>query len=820
MSSFRHGAETFFESLIGRVIRYRYGVVLIVLIIAGFLATNIRNLQFDTSNEGFLHPDDPIMETYNQFRDLFGRDDMLILAIHSDDIFSREFLEKLRNLHQELEEELPYLNDITSMINARSTRGEEDVLLVDDLLANFPETEKEISTLRNRVMENPLYRNQLISENALYTTIVIESDVYTSSAETDLLSGFDEESPETEGPDRASGKFLSDEENSEFVSAAHEVVEKYNTEQFQIFMAGSPVVMDSIKQFMKKDVKNFMRLAVIVIGFCLFIMFRRLSGVGLPLVIVSLAVTSTIGLMALLGVSFKLPTTILPSFLLAVGIGASVHVLSLTYQNLRRGMVQNQAIIAAFVHSGLAIVMTSLTTAVGLASFAFGDVAPIADLGIFSSIGVLFALLYSLTFLPALLSIVPLRDKSAVQNESISKMDTVLDTIADFSIRRYRLILSISAIIIVVAAIGAAQVRFSHHVLKWLPEGLNERVATEVIDRELKGTVILEVILDTGVENGLYDRNVLLSIDKLTKEMEEDYRDKQVFIGKTISVTTILKEIHQALHGNNPDYYKIPDNQKLIPQEFLLFENSGSDDLQDVVDSRFQIARITLKVPWQDALLYTSFISDINSRFSTEFSDRSLPDGEPMTITVTGIMSIFGRIITAAIFSAAQSYVVALLIITILMIVLIGNWKLGFISMIPNLTPILSVVGFMGWASIQFDMFTMLIAPIAIGLAVDDTIHFMYNFRKYFEETGDVSDAVHHTLHTAGRAMLTTSIVLSIGFFIFMLASMNNLFYFGLLTGIAILLALAADLILAPALMEFAMGNKVQRVNENIGAGD
>jgi predicted RND superfamily exporter protein len=350
------------------------------------------------------------------------------------------------------------------------------------------------------------------------------------------------------------------------------------------------------------------------------------------------------------------------------------------------------------------------------------------------------------------------------------------------------------------------QVRFSHQVLNWLPEDLDVRISTEVIDRELKGSVILEVLLDTGVENGLYDRETLVAIDRLTEELERDFASEQVFVGKSIAVTTILKEIHQALHENDPEFYQVPENERLIPQEFLLFENSGSDDLQDVVDSRFQIARITLKVPWQDALLYRSFINEAQDRFEEEFGGKSLAGGAPMQVTITGIMSIFGRIISAAIYSTAQSYIIALGIITLLMIVLIGNLKLGFISMIPNLTPILCVVGFMGWASIQFDMFTMLIAPIAIGLAVDDTIHFMYNFKKYFEQTGDVREAVHRTLQTAGRAMLTTSVVLSIGFFIFTQASMNNLFYFGLLTGIAILLALAADLVLAPALMALTVG--------------
>ncbi|RZW22344.1 MAG: hypothetical protein EX260_05425, partial [Desulfobulbaceae bacterium] len=229
--------------------------------------------------------------------------------------------------------------------------------------------------------------------------------------------------------------------------------------------------------------------------------------------------------------------------------------------------------------------------------------------------------------------------------------------------------------------------------------------------------------------------------------------------------------------------------------------NTGSDDLDNLTDSQYRFARITLKVPWQDALLYIPFISDVTDRFSDTFAHRTLEGGQPMYVTATGIMSLFGRIIYAAMYSAAQSYGIALVVITIMMILLIGNLKLGLISMIPNLAPIITVLGLMGWLAINLDMFTMLIASIVIGLAVDDTIHFMYNFKRYYQQTGDLKEAVENTLMTAGRAMLTTSVVLSFGFFIFIFAAMNNLFYFGLLAGSAVLLALGADLLLAPALM-------------------
>ena len=801
-------AEQFFEIFIGMIIKFRIPVLLVTVVLTGLLASNIRFLQFDTSNEGFLHENDPILTTYNEFRDQFGRDDMLALAIHSDNIFSNGFLAKLKKLHEELAETIPHVNEITSMVNVRSTRGEGDVLLVDDLLADFPETEAELLSLRDRVMSNPLYINQLVSLDGLYTTVIIESDVYTSSDDDndDLLAGFDDSALDEENTGRASGKFLSDAENSLFVKAVSEVVDRYNSEDFTIYFAGTPAVMYSIKHFMKKDMKKFIRLAVAIIGICLFVLFRRISGVILPLLVVALSVLSTVGLMAFLGISFKIPTTILPSFLLAVGVGASVHVLSLTFQNLRKGQLQGEAIVAAFSHSGLAIVMTSLTTAAGLASFSMAKVAPIADLGLFSAVGVMISLLYTLTFLPALLSLLPLKQVTEKHVGDRTIVDRLLDSIAEFSVRRYSMVLTISACILVTGLVGITRIHFSHNVLEWLPQDLDVRQSTVVIDRELRGSVVLEVILDTGRENGLYHRSVLLAMDRLTQKIEKDYRDHEVFVGKTISITTILKEIHQALHENDPSFYRIPTNEKLIPQEFLLFENSGSDDLQDVVDSQFRLARITFKVPWQDALLYVPFMNDIKSRFQSEFDGKQLPGGEKMQVTVTGIMSLFGRIIHAAIYSAAQSYGIALVVITFLMVVLIGDLRLGFISMVPNLAPICTVLGFMGWMSIQLDMFTMLIASIAIGLAVDDTIHFMYNFKRYYEKTSDVGEAVRRTLHTAGRAMMTTSVVLSIGFFIFMFASMGNLFYFGLLTGIAIILALLSDLFLAPALMALVLG--------------
>ncbi len=799
------------EVFITSVLRFRLPVLVGILLCTTLLGWQLQHLKFDTSNEGFLHEDDPYLKTYNQFREEFGRDDFLVLAVYSEELFSSEALDKLRALHEDLLGSVPFLEDITSLINIRDVRGEDDTLLVDELLLQTPTTPGELAELRERVLGNPLYINNLVSENGKYTAILLQSQVYGGDPDGDLFSGFDEPSEEDESGDSPEQRYLSDLENDIFVEAVHEVVARHQDPSFLISAAGPPVNLHAIKYYMQQDAFTFMKLALLVIGSCLFLMFRRASGVILPLMLVGLSLVSTVGLMTMLGVSFKLPTTMLPSFILTVGVGASIHVLSLTYQNIRHGKDRHAAIVSAYGHSGLALMMTSLTTSAGLASFSMAKVAPIADLGIFSAIGVGISLIYTFTFLPATLSLLPLKPMVPEKPIRPGLMDRFLRAVAAFSIRRYRLVLAFAAVVVLLGLAGVSRVLFSHDGLEWLPEELGVRQATQVLDRELKGTVVLEMVLDTGRENGLYDRATLLDIERLMAELVDDYADHEVPIGKALAITTLLKEIHQALHGNDPAFYKIPDNEKLIPQEFLLFTNTGSDDIDNLTDSQYRYARITLKVPWQDALLYIPFIRDVTERFSDTFTKRRLEGGDPMQVTATGIMSLFGRIIHAAMYSAAQSYAIALVVITFMMIVLIGNLKLGLISMIPNLAPIITVLGLMGWLSINLDMFTMLIASIVIGLAVDDTIHFMYNFKRYYTQTGDLHEAVENTLLTAGRAMLTTSVVLSIGFFIFMFAAMNNLFYFGLLAGSAVLLALGADLLLAPALMTLVIHKKDKR---------
>jgi predicted RND superfamily exporter protein len=803
-----------FEVLSDYIFDNKIKIIMIVLLLTLGLASNLRNIYMDTSTEGFLHKTDQMRLDYDKFREQFGRDEKILLAIQTPNVFTLDFIKKLNALHIELENTLPYIDDVNSLINARNTRGTVDSLIVDDLFEDIPTTKKGLDFKKTLTMNNPILKNLMINDDATITTIIIDTQTYSSLDEngdfiktTSNVNDFDEDefsgSNELTNTDTTNRKFLTDKENNLIVNSVNEIVKKYQSEDFKILISGTAVINSELKSSMVSDMQSFIKIVLLVMAFFLALMFRRVSGVILPLFIVLLTVVSSLSLMALFGAPITVVTQILPSFLLAVTIGATIHLLSIFFKEFNITKDKKGSLRYAMGHSGLAIVMTSFTTAAGLWSFSFSELAPVANLGVFAASGVLLGLLFTLVLLPALISLINMNPKNVVMigdNEVETPMDKFLIKIATISVSHPKLIVTISSIIIFLSLIIASNLRFSHKPIVWFDETHPVRVATNLVDKEMNGSVTLEIIVDTKLENGLYNPEILNSIDTFSKNILNIKSDKY-YVGKTLSLVDIIKETNKALNENKEEFFTIPQDKDLIAQELLLFENSGSDDLEDFVDSGFTKARITVKLPYIDAIDYVNLIEQINTEIEKNFKDKA-------EVTVTGISNLLARIMEAAITSSAFSYILALVLITIMMLILVGHIKLGLISMIPNIAPILVMTTVMVIFDMPLDMFTMLIGAIAIGLAVDDTVHFIHNFRKYELIHNDIDKAVRLTLMTTGRAMIVTTIVLSFGFFVFMGATMSNIFNFGLLTGIAIIVAVLADFFLVPALMKISISNK------------
>jgi predicted RND superfamily exporter protein len=364
--------------------------------------------------------------------------------------------------------------------------------------------------------------------------------------------------------------------------------------------------------------------------------------------------------------------------------------------------------------------------------------------------------------------------------------------LAVLPVKYYKGIIVGSLVLVIVALLAATKIGLSHNPLFWFqPDNIN-RVSTIEIDKTMNGSVSFEVVVDTGKENGWNDPERLKKLNNLSAKLET-YVDAYTRIGKVVSLATIVKETNRALHENKENFYAIPNDANLVSQELLLFENSGSDDLEDVVDSQFSKARITLKLPWTDAVKAVGVLEYVKNEVAKTFPDD--------IVETTGMIPLLINTFAGSVHSSVKSYTIAFIAITFMMMLILGSVRVGLLSMVPNLAPIILGLLLMYIANIPLDMFTLLIGSIAIGLAVDDTIHFLHNFRRYYLESGDAAKAIEQTFFTTGKAMVITSIVLSLGFYAYMMANMISVQNFGLLTGTVILLALLADLLLAPALM-------------------
>lgn len=772
----------------GRIARwsFRHCWLAITLVLSIFLAlvSQIPNLTTDMSNEGFFRPDDKVLIDYNAFRNQFGKDEFIVIAVKAPDIFSRDFLTRLRELHRDIEGNVPYLDEITSLVNVRNTRGEGDELIVEDFLEGWPES-VDLHNLKKRATENTLYENYMLNKEGTVTAIFVKP------------LACDPDSAALR-QDEGTCRPMSNVQNREMVTTLAEILDRYDTGNFSVFMSGMPAVVEFLNITLENDLKIIIPMIFIMVIIFLALLFRRITGVVYPVLIFAVSLLSALGIMATLGIPMTGITSLLPSFMLVVSISDAVHILALFYPAFQKTGDREKAIVAAMEHSGLPVLMTSLTTSAGLISFLGAEVAPIADLGIVTPIGVFLALLYTVLLLPALLAVFPVKNKAAEDRRErvFAKM---FDTITVITCEKQWRVIAVFALLLVLGIMGAVRLRFEHNALKWFPHDAPIRMATETIDREMRGTVSFDVVIDTGKADGLYDPDFIYRLEEAVLKFGNYQRD-DLFVGKVLSLTTVLKETNRALHGNRQEYYAIPDNAQLIAQELFLFQLSGSDDLEELADQQFSKTRLTMHVPYRDTSRYEQFVSDVRADLRQRFPD--------CTIVATGVNAIFVEILNNVMTTMIRSYTIALVLISGFMVLMLGKLRMGLLSMIPNLFPIIMIMGLMGWLKIPLDFGTVLIGSITLGLVVDDTIHFLHNFGRYYDEYGDPRAATQQTLYTVGRAMLVTSLVLSSGFLCDLFSELLLNRYSGLLIAATILVALVADYFLTPAILSLVYRKK------------
>ncbi len=794
--------EGLFEAWGYFVCRWRWSVALVFIAFTLALGTQLPKVAVDNSLENTLLRGDPVRLAYKAFQRQFGQDEVILILVEPDELFSPSFFEALRAFHQDLERSVPFLDDITSLVNVRSTYGREDELVVEDLIESWPQNQAEWAELEARVRSNPSYKNVFIDDGGTLTTITLEPGFEPDATaqgglEADAAEAFSEENFDPEGQEGSvkTGKFLSAENQQIMIQSLREVMMRHETPGFQLDIAGTSYLNFRMREIMLNDMVPMISLSLGANALFLLFLFRRLGGVFLPMVVVIASLVSTLGMMPILGIPGSTAAQMIPLLLLAVGICAAVHILTLVYQERDKGSTKEEAIAKALGHSGLPVLMTSLTTAGGLLSFLAASLREVANTGVIAPIGVMFAFLFTVTLLPALLAIFPMKCRNVSGRSSATdQIRSWLVGLGKISTSYPRSVLFATLLVIGLGGLGFLRFEISNHTLLWFPETDAVRTTIATLDEKMGGSNGIEIVFDTGKINGLHQPETLNRIDEAIEAIVQ-MNNPEVPVGKALSIIDIVKETHQALNANDPSFYRVPQQRALVAQELLLFENSGSDDMEDFVDSEFRNARVSLRIQDVDGRHLPEFMTQLNAKAQNIL-------GEDVEITITGVAALLARTYQAFTSSMMRSYTIALLIISPFMIVIIGSLRRSLLCMVPNLLPIYLTLGFMGLVGIPLDLSSLMVGCIIIGLAVDDTIHFMHGFARYYRQNEDVDDAVRQTLETTGMALLFTSLVLSAGFLCNIASYMHSGADFGIIAAFATMTAFLADVLVMPALLK------------------
>lgn len=779
---------------------YRRPLVTLLLLALLFvpLLSQVPKLQRDGSIEGFFKKDDPQLVAYDQFRRQFGQDGQIVIGLEATgSIFAPEFIDRLTALHKELEREVPHLEDISSLVNARDVRGTEESFVVENLLLRRPSTAAEWQAFEHKARSNQVYRDLLLTPDASFTVVMLKPNRYgaapapaAAAAATTATATTTASFAEGDLKPGAPGKFLSAQELGVMVEKATAVARKHEAAGFKVYVSGSPVASTTIVRLLGSDMGRYMLLSIGVMLVLITALTRRPTCAFLAALVIALTLFSTFGLMAATGTAIKPPTQVLLSVILVASVCELIHIVTIFYQQIQAGRPKQEALRHTAEHCAMPVFYTSLTTAAGMAAFSTSPLAPVSDLGWFGAIAVLLAMVYTWTVVSVCVRLFRVRPRGKQVSVEKGAYRWTL-RLAMFSHRRPWVIVAGAVPVLAVLAVGLTQVKFAHNSLMWLPDQEPVRVATAKLDDKLHGSVGLEIVVDTGVPGGVREKAFLDQVNLAAAELRK-LGAQDVVVGKTIAVTDVLKDINQAIHAGDPKHYVVPD-AALAKQEFTLFENSSSDDIHDFVDAEYRRTRITARLPWLEASTYNAFIGRVETLFKASFPQAQ--------VAVTGNMALLARTSTHVMSSMADSYLNSLIAIPLMMMLLLASVRLGLLSMVPNVLPIVAVLGIMGFLGMPLDTFSMLAGSIALGLIVDDSVHFFHNYGRYYREHGDVGRAIEATIQTTGRSMVHATVILSAAFAGFALSQMHNVRDFGIVMVLTICLAMLTDLLLSPALL-------------------
>jgi predicted RND superfamily exporter protein len=763
----------FFAKAAAHLIRRRWWWLAGVILATAFFVLQIPNLRFDNSSDIWFVEGHETLQARDRFHDAFGNDDFVFLLFTKERTpFSPTNLAAMAELADQLESQLPYAREVAWLGNVERIRGvgrDSQEVLIETFMAEIPATQAAVDGLLREALEEPAFVNDLISRDASVLTMVISLDPYP--------------------PD--------DEDVNPRYTVAESVKRILSESRYKglkPYVAGSPNFGYEYDVLVKKDTSKLFMAVLAVQAALLLWLGRGLRGVIVPLLITTISVLWTLGSISLLGFASNLLTIALPTMLICVGIGDSVHGIAAFYDHVDKGASRKEALRLAFSEVGGAIMLTSLTTAAGFLAYLTTNLKPYRELGVYIALGVVFAFALTVILTPILYSFGKKTPKVRSKRAGIKPKGDVFDRWLALThkivMTRPKTMVVAFGVIMAVTFVGYLMVEVESNTAKLIFKREPLRQTLDVIDQRLGTGMTLEYLIDTKKPSGIKDPLFMSNLDTLMTLAE-----KYPLVTKAVSITDLLKRMRRSLHGNESEYYSLPESRESVAQHLFLYESSGGDTLDRLVGFTYDLARISLKMKYLDTSDARRLEAEMKQKTKELFGDKDVE------IVQSGGISMYLAINDILYQGQSRSFIAALLAITLVMIIVLRSIKLGLISMIPNVFPVFLSLGLMGLAGIYLDVITVSFAAVVIGVAVDDTIHFFTRFRSEFARWGNYEVALRETLGSVGRPITFTTLILIVGNAVFMLSSLMAFFKLGILFGFAFLWALLADFLFAPSLI-------------------
>lgn len=752
------------RGLMQGVLSLRIGVLVLVAAVSGAAAWSASQVRFDSDVEIWFLEDDPELVVYHRFLETFRTDEIVVVGLFADDVFTPEVLDGVDALTEAFAR-VPQVHRVRSLTNASRFESREDVLAVVPVVPSLPVTASVAASVRAVATEDPLLADVLVAPDGGATAIVVEL-----STEADTF-----------------------EEKVALVRALTEAAQAGLPPGAELRMAGTPVVNEAVFRYSQRDFGLLGGLSLVLMLLICFGVFRQVWAAVLPLTVVLLAVLWTFGLMGALGFDVNLVSQSLAVVLFAVGIADAIHVMTEYQHALVNRREPKEALVEALTSVAVPCLFTTVTTAAGMLSLLSSHLRPVREFGALAAAGVGVALLLSFTFLPAVLSFVPAPSHASLARHDDGLLARMLHRVALLGRTRRRSILLGFGLAVAVSAYLAPQLQVGANPAAYFLEDDPVREDLRRVDEALGGSTSIELLV-TSEDEGLLDPARVARLEALERWLEG-----LPAVAKVGSITDGLRALERALTGQD----RLPSTRPELSQAYLLIEDEP--DFAALVTEDYATARISARVRMSEAAALVERIPEIEAKLAEEFS------GPELRVRPTGFVKLISEMELYIVDSQVRSFGIAFALISVLMIVLLRSVRLGLFAMIPNLGPVVVGLGVMKLLGIRLDPGTAMLGSLTLGLVVDDTVHMVSRIKAHLSRGLTTEAAVTSAITEVGRALTTTSLVLAAGFGVLAFGSFTPNIYLGVMAAVVIGLALAADLLVLPA----ALTNRRHTMNDS-----